>query len=167
MQSQRWQNDLVLFLMQSIQHHSNSSLCPYHLCGRTLGWSVLWRLRRPPRTNTKKRCSIHHWGLECKRRKSTVTWSNRHFWPWRIKWSRARTNWILPKECTGHSKYPFSTTQETTLHMDITKWSIPKSDWLYSLQPKMERLYTVSKKQDLELTVAQIISCLLQNSGLD
>ena len=22
--------------------------------------------------------------------------------------------------------------------MDITKWSIPKSDWLYSLQPKME-----------------------------
>ena len=28
----------------------------------------------------------------------------------------------------GHSKHPFSTTQETTLHMDITKWSIPKSD---------------------------------------
>ena len=31
------------------------------------------------------------------------------------------------------------------LHMDITRWSIPKSDWLYSLQPKMEKLYTVSK----------------------
>ena len=29
--------------------------------------------------------------------------------------------------------------------MDITRWSIPKSDWLYSLQPKMEKLYTVSK----------------------
>ena len=27
----------------------------------------------------------------------------------------------------------------------ITRWSIPKSDWLYSLQPKMEKLYTVSK----------------------
>ena len=29
----------------------------------------------------------------------------------------------------------------------ITKWSTPKSDWLYSLQPKMEKLYTVSKNK--------------------
>ena len=29
--------------------------------------------------------------------------------------------------------------QERTLHMNITRWSIPKSDWLYSLQPKMEK----------------------------
>ena len=35
------------------------------------------------------------------------------------------------------------------LHMDITKWSILKSDWLYSLQPKMEKLYTISKKKRL------------------
>ena len=33
------------------------------------------------------------------------------------------------------------------LHMDITRWSTPKSDWLYSLQPKMEKLYTVSKNK--------------------
>ena len=39
------------------------------------------------------------------------------------------------------------TTQETTIHMDITRWSIQKSDWLYSLQPKMEKLYTVSKNK--------------------
>ena len=32
-------------------------------------------------------------------------------------------------------------------HMDITRWSIPKSDRLYSLQPKMEKLYTVSKNK--------------------
>ena len=31
--------------------------------------------------------------------------------------------------------------------MDITRWSIPKSDWLYSLQPKMEKLHTVSKNK--------------------
>ena len=36
---------------------------------------------------------------------------------------------------------------ENTLHMDITRWSIPKSDWLYSLQPKMEKLCTVSKNK--------------------
>ena len=47
----------------------------------------------------------------------------------------------------GHRKHPLPTTQETTLHMDITRWSIPKSDWLYSLQPKMEELYTVSKNK--------------------
>ena len=29
----------------------------------------------------------------------------------------------------------------------ITRWSIPKSDWLYSLQTKMEKLYTVSKNK--------------------
>ena len=38
-----------------------------------------------------------------------------------------------------------------------------KSDWLYSLRPKMEKLYTV-KKQHCELTVAQIMSFLLPNS---
>ena len=38
-------------------------------------------------------------------------------------------------------------TQEKTLHMDITRWSTPKSDLLYSLQTKMEKLYTVSKNK--------------------
>ena len=33
------------------------------------------------------------------------------------------------------------------LHMDITRWSTPKSDSLYSLQPKMEKLYTVNKNK--------------------
>ena len=28
---------------------------------------------------------------------------------------------VLPRECTGHSKHPFPTTQEKTLHMDITR----------------------------------------------
>ena len=26
---------------------------------------------------------------------------------------------VLSRECTGHSKHPFPTTQETTLHTDI------------------------------------------------
>ena len=62
------------------------------------------------------------------------------------------------REHTGHRKHPLPTTQGRTPHIDITWWSILKSDWLYSLQPKMEKLYTVIKKQDLELTVAQITS---------
>ena len=35
---------------------------------------------------------------------------------------------VLPRECTSHSKHPLPTTQEKTLHMDITRWSTPKSD---------------------------------------
>ena len=30
---------------------------------------------------------------------------------------------VLPRKCTGHSKHPLPTTQEKTLHMDITRWS--------------------------------------------
>ena len=35
---------------------------------------------------------------------------------------------VLPREHAGHSKHPLPTTQEKTLHMDITRWSTPKSD---------------------------------------
>ena len=95
----------------------------------------------------QKRCPFHYRGLECKSRKSRNTWRNRQIWPWSTEWSRAKTNWVLPRERTGHSKHPLPTTQEKTLHMDFIRWSTPKSDWLYSLQPKMEKLYTVSKNK--------------------
>ena len=77
-----------------------------------------------------KKCLFHHRGLECKSRKSVDTWNNREVWPWSTKWSRAKANRFLPREHTGHSKHPFSTTEETTLHIDITRWTIPKSDIL-------------------------------------
>ena len=124
---------------------------------------VLWRPTRPFRTNTQKRCPFHYRGLECKSRKSRNTWSNRQIWPWDTEWSRAKAYRVLPRKCTGHSKQPLPTTQEKTLHIDITRWSTPKSDQLYSLQPKIEKLYTVSTTR-LELTVAQIMNSLLPNS---
>ena len=94
----------------------------------------------------KKRHPIHNRGLECKSRKSKNTWSNRQIWPWNMQWSKAKANRVLPREHTGYSKHPLPTTQEKTLHMDMTGWSTPKSDW-FSLQPKMEKLYTVSKNK--------------------
>ena len=94
-----------------------------------------------------KKMSFHYRELECKSRKSRKTWSNRQIWPWNTEWSRTKTNRVLPRKFTGHSKHPLPTTQEKTLHMDVTRWSTPKSDWLYSLQPKMEKLYTVSKNK--------------------
>ena len=108
---------------------------------------TLKKLKLNGSMNTQKRCPFHYRELECKHRKTRNTWGNRQMWPWNTEWSRAKANSVLPKECTGHSKHPLPKTVEKTLHMDITRWSTPKSDWLYSLQSKMEKLYTVSKNK--------------------
>ena len=104
-------------------------------------WGDLaWRPTRPSRSNTQKRCLFHSRGLECKSRKSRDIWSNRQVWPWSTEWSRAKTKRVLTRKHPGHSQHPFPTTQEMTLHMNITRQSILKSDWLYPLQLKMEKL---------------------------
>ena len=119
---------------------------------------------------------------------SRDTWSNRKIWPCSTKWSRAKTNRVSPRERTGHNKhllpthkrrlYTWTSSEPVKLlshvqlfaipwtiayqvpYMDITRWSILKSDWLYGV------LYS-QQKQDLELTVAEIMSSSLQNSGLN
>ena len=121
-----------------------------------------------PRTNTQKRCPFHFRGLECISRKSRYTWSNGQTWPWSTEWSRAKVNRVLPIEfCHDQRMHwsqqtPSSNNTEKTLHMDITKWSIPKSDWLYSLQPKMESSIQSAKTRleadcgsDHELLIAE------------
>ena len=129
----------------SISQYSKSMSWPIMLKKLKLNGSM--KTYNTFRTNTPKRCPFHYRGLECKRRKSRNTWNNRQIWPWSTEWSRAKGNRVLPTEHTGHSKHPLPTTQEKTLHMDITRWSTLKSDWLYSLQQKMEKLYTVSKNK--------------------
>ena len=55
---------------------------------------------------------------------------------------------VLPRECTGHSKYSLPTTQEKTLHMDITRWSnqnhidyiLCSQRWRSSIQSAKTRL---------------------------
>ena len=133
---------------------------------RSWSWTVLWRPIRPSRTNTQKRCPFHYRGLECKKRKSWNTWSNRQIWTWSTKWSRAKAKRALPREHTHHSKHPLPTTQEKTTHgyhqMVNTKirliifFAVKDGEALYSQQ-----------KQDWELTVAQIMNSLLPNSDLN
>ena len=82
-----------------------------------------------------------------------------------MEWSRAKANRGLRRKCTGHSKHPLPTTQEKTLHMDITRWSTPKSDDYIFTAKDGEALYS-QQKQDWELTVAQILNSLLPNSDL-
>ena len=75
-----------------------------------------------------KRYPFHYRGLECKSRKSRNTWSNRQIWPWNAQSSKAKANRVLPREHTGHNKHHLPTIQEKTLNMDISRWSILKSD---------------------------------------
>ena len=81
-----------------------------------------------PELTPQKRFPFHHGKLEGKSRKSRDTWSNRQVWPWSTKCDRAKTNRSLPREHTSHSKHILPTAQEMTLHVDTTRWSIPKSD---------------------------------------
>ena len=167
MQSQKPQYDLCSFSKQTIQYHNNLSLCPtsnseeaeveqfYEKLKVVLEWTLL------------KIVLLIIRGLECKSKKSRNTCSNKQIWPWSTEWSRAKANWVLPRERTGHSKHPLPTTQEKALHINITRRPTPKSGWLYSLQPKMEKLCTVSKKKDQEWTVAQITNSSLPKSDLN
>ena len=137
-----------LFPRQTVQHHSYPSLCYNHWCQRSWSWTIIWRPTQPSTTiRRKKKNLFHYMGLEWKSRKSRDTWSNRQVWPWSTKWSRANDNRILPRQHTGHRKHPFPTTQEMTLCMDLTKWSILKSDCYYCLRLTIKKLYTANKNK--------------------
>ena len=125
---------------------------------------ALWRPTRPFRTNIQERRPFQ--GLECKSRKSRNNWSNRQIWPWSTEWSKAKAHIILPREHTDQSKHPLPATRDNSTH-GITRWSIPKSDWLYALQSKMEKLYTVSKTKTgswLWLRSVQFTRSVMSNS---
>ena len=71
-------------------------------------------------------------------------------------------NKVLPRECTGHSKHPLTTTQEKTLHMDITRcqywnqtdYTLCSQRWISSIQSAKTRLGADSGS-DHELLIAK------------
>ena len=74
----------------------------------------------------------------------------------------------LPRELTGHSKHPLPTTREMTLHIGITRQTVNTEIRLiiFFAAKDGEALHS-QQKQDRELTVAQIMNSLLQNSDLN
>ena len=97
---------------------------------------------------SQKRCPFHYRGLECKSRKSRNTWSTTQIWPWSTEWSRAKAKRVLPRDRIGHSEHPLPANKRRLYTWTSPdRWSTLKSDWLYSLQPKMEKLYTVNKNK--------------------
>ena len=112
--------------------------CAFQICEKHLSRN-LWERKYP--WNRKSCSSADHL-----KGSQWLRWEEKFF---------AFSNWLVSKGSQGLRSplksrrgslgAPWATTQEKTLHVDITRWSTPKSDWLYSLQPKMEKLYTVNK----------------------
>ena len=134
-QSQKRQNDLGLFPRQTIQHHSNPSLYPNHWCWRSWSWLVLWRFMTPSRNNTLPKYVlfiIRDWNANLG---SQAT---------------PRITGKIGLEVQNEAGQRFTEfCQESTL---VTAKPFPnntilKSDWPCSLQPKMEKHYTISKNK--------------------
>ena len=92
------------------------------------------------------RSFLYYRWLECKSRKSRNTWGNRQIWPWNMDEAGQR----LIEFCQENTLVIANTVfqqHKKGLYMDIPRWSTLKSDWLCSLQPKIEKLYTVSKER--------------------
>ena len=148
MQSQKWQNDLYvcfqgkpfnITIIQVCAPTSNAEEAEVERFYEDL--QDLLELTPP------KRCPFHYRRLECKSRKSINIWSNRQIWPWSTEWNRAKANRALPKERTGHSKHPLPTTQETTLHMNITRWSaLNQTDYILCSQRQRSSIESAKNK---------------------
>ena len=144
----KWQNDLGSFSRQTTQHHCNPSLCFNHQCQRSSGWSILWRPRRPPRTNTKRKdvlLIIEGWNAKVGSQEiSGVTGKlglgvqNK---------AEQRFTEFCQENALAIANTFFQQHKKWLLQMIITKWSIWKPDWLHSLLLKMEKLYTESKNK--------------------
>ena len=92
----------------------------------------------------KKRCPFHCRRLECKSRKSRNTWRDRQIWLWNMNEAGQRLTEFCQENTLVIANTLFQQHKRRLYTWTITRWSTLKSDWLYSLQPKMEKLYTVS-----------------------
>ena len=127
---------------------------------------VLLGPTRPSRTNIQKSCPFHHRGLECKSKMSSNTWSNRQVWLQSIKRSRAkaqnfakRMHWSCQTPCSNN-------TRDNCTHGHHQMVNIKIRLIIFFADKDGEALYS-QQKQDWELTVAQIMNSLLQNSDLN
>ena len=107
---------------------------------RSWSWMVLWRPIRPFRTNTPKRCPFHYRGLECRSRRSTGKFG---------LGVQNEAGQRLIEFCQENALVIANTLfqqHKRRLHMDITRWSTPKSDilcsrrWRSSIQSAKTRL---------------------------
>ena len=126
MQSQKRQNDLCSFPRQTIQYHSNPSLCP-NAEEAEVEWSYE-DLQDVLELTPKKDVLFIKGDWKATVGSQETPGVTGKFGLGMRNEAGQRLTRVLPRKCTGHSKHPLPTTQEKTLHMDINRWSTPKSD---------------------------------------
>ena len=146
MQSQKWQNDLCSFPRQTIQYTVIQVYVPTRNAEESEVAQCYENLQELLELALKKDVHFIIGDWNAKVGSQEVPGLTSKF-DLGVQNEAGQRLTVFPRECICHSKYPLLTTQETILHMAITGWAVPKSDWLYSLQPKMEKLYTVSKNE--------------------
>ena len=132
-----------------LSNHSNPRLCPNHWCWISWSWTVLWWPTRPSTINTKRKKKkvlfiIGYWNAKVGSQEIPGVTGRFGLGVQNEAGQR------LTEFCQENALVTANTLfqqHKRRLHMDITRWSTPKSDWLYSLQPKIEKLYTVSKNK--------------------
>ena len=163
MQSEKPQNDLCSFPRQTIQYQVIQVCAPTSNAEEAEVEQFYEDLQDLLELTHPKDVLFIIWDRNAKVR-SPDTWSNRQIWCWSTEWSRAKANRVLPREHTGHSNTLYQQNKRR-----LYTWTSPDGQYQNQIdyilcQPKMEKLYTDSKKQDPELTVAQIMNSLLPNS---
>ena len=157
-----------MFPRQTIQYHSNPSLCPNHYAEEGEFEWFYEDLQDLLELNQKKKKVLFITGdWNAKVGSQEIPGVIGKFGFGVQNEAEQRLTEFCQENSLVIANTLLPTTQEMTLHMDITRWSIPKSDGLYSLLLKMEKLHTDSTKKDQELTVAQIMNSFLQKTGLN
>ena len=114
------QNDFCSFPRQTIQYHSNPSLCPTSNAEEA---EVEWFYEdlQDLRELTPKRdvlFIIGDWNAKVGSQEVPGVIDQSGLG---IQNKVGQRLTVLPRECTGHNKHPLPTTQENTVHMDITR----------------------------------------------
>ena len=126
-----------MFPRQTIQHHSNPSLDPTSNAEEAEVEQAYKDLQNLLELTPKRDVLFIIGNRNAEVRSSDIPGVTGKFGHGAHNEGGQRLIRVFPTEHTGHSKHPPPTTQEKTLHMDITRRSILKSDCLYSLQLKM------------------------------
>ena len=144
-------NVIDLFSRQVIQHHSNPSLCPNHWCWRSWSWPALWRPTTP--SGTPKKDVLFIIG----------------------DWNAKLGSQDIPR-ITGKYGLGVQNEVEQRLTEFCQESMLAIANTLFQQYNRWLGLFFATKiggalysqqKQDLELTVAQIVSSLLQKPDLN
>ena len=86
--------------------------------------------------------SFHYRGLQCKRRKSRDTWSNKQVWPWSTECSRAKSNRVFQENALvtantlfqQHKRRLYTWISPESQYRNKTDYTLCSQRWRSSIQ---------------------------------